>query len=334
MLAGLSGRGARAGWDTASCIDWPGGQRETYAVFDTLFIQRDNASYATPLIVNGTTDTAVLSAADLQFATAPGVRVALGEHGPQGVGWELGYVGVYGMFASNVTAVGPSDAIVPPLTSEVYHFPDDSIARATYSSTLNMAEANFLFTHSHVNNRRRSVYSMERQRRETTIDWITGFRWAGLDEQASLAFASSTTGPATGYAVRTSSNLFAGQLGLRGRTQWRAWAVEGWLKAGLAGASLAGSLTAIGDPTPVLAMPSGGAQGGTVGGIFDVNASIVRRLGESWWLRLGCNSIWLTGVALAPNQTSLLTSSPAESAIDANNTLWLSGANLGLEKRW
>ena len=334
ILSCLSGTDVRAGWDTTSSIDWPDGERETYAVFDTLFIQRDNSSYDTPLIVNVPTNTTVFSSADVQFATAPGVRVVLGEHGPQGVGWELGYVGVYGMFGSNVFAVGPSDALVPPLTSGVYHFPDASIARATYSSTLNMAEANLLFTHCHVTNRRRSGYSMERQRRETTIDWITGFRWAGLDEQASLAFASDATGPANGFAVRTSSNLFAGQLGLRGRTQWQHWAVEGWLKAGLAGASLAGSLTAIGDPSPVLPMPAGGSQAGTVGGIFDMNASIVRRLGENWWLRLGYNSFWLTGVALAPDQSALLTSPQTAPALDVNKTVWLGGANLGVEKRW
>ena len=334
MLSSLSGTAVRAGWDTAPSIDWPDGERETYAVFDTLFIQRNNASYDTPLIVNVPTGTTVFSAADVQFATAPGVRVVLGEHGPRGVGWEFGYVGVYGMFGSDVFAVGPSDALVPPLTSGVYHFPDASIARATYSSTLNMAEANLLFTHCHVNDRRRSGYSMERQRRETTIDWITGFRWAGLDEQASLAFASSATAPASGFAVRTSSNLFAGQLGLRGRTQWQVWAVEGQLKAGLAGASLAGSTSVIGDPSPVLPMPGGGAQAATVGGIFEMNTSIVRRLGESWWLRLGYNSFWLTGVSLAPDQSALLASPQDAPALDANQTVWLTGANLGVEKRW
>lgn len=325
---------ARAGWDNQPCIDWPGGQRETYAVFDTLYLQRDNASNNVPLIVNGDTTTTVFSAPDLQFATAPGIRAMLGEHGPHGIGWEVGYVGVYGMFASDVATGGSSYEIAPPLSSEIYSFTNAAVARATYASSLNMAEANLLFTHCHVNRRRVSGYSAERQRRETTIDWITGFRWAELEEQASLDFTSSTTGLTNGYSVRTSSNLFAGQLGLRGRTEWRLWAVEGWLKAGLAGAALSQSQSAIVDPNTGPYRPAGGSQAGTVGGIFDFNVSLVRRLGETWWLRLGYNSFWLTGVALAPDQFDFAASTLASTTLDANKTVWLGGANLGLEKRW
>ena len=334
LPSGRFGDHARAGWDKEPCIDWPGGERETYAVFDSLYLERDNASNNVPLIVNGDTNSTVFSAPDLQFATAPGIRAVLGEHGPQGVGWELGYVGVYGMFASDVATGGTSYEITPPLSSVVDSFTNASVARATYASSLNMAEANLLFTHCHINHRRASGYSMERQRRETTIDWITGFRWAGLEEQSALNFTSSTTGLTNGYSVRTSSNLFAGQIGLRGRTQWRCWAVEGWLKAGLAGASLSQSQSAIVDPNTGLYRPAGGSQGGTVAGIFDFNASLVRRLSDTWWLRLGYSSFWLTGVALAPDQFDFAASTQVNTTLDANKTLWLGGANLGLEKRW
>ena len=331
---GISGTNARAGWDTEPCIDWPGGERETYAVFDSLYLERDNASNNVPLIVNGDTNTTVFTAPNLQFATAPGIRAILGEHGPQGVGWELGYVGVYGMFASDIATGGTSYEIAPPLSSVVDSFTNASIARATYASSLNMAEANLLFTHCHINCHRRSGYSAERRRRETTIDWITGFRWAGLEEQSSLNFTSSTTGLTNGYSVRTSSNLFAGQIGVRGRTEWRCWAVEGWLKAGLAGAALSQSQSAIVDPNTGLYRPAGGSQAGTVGGIFDFNASLVRRLSDTWWLRLGYSSLWLTGVALAPDQFDFAASTQVNTTLDANKTLWLGGANLGLEKRW
>jgi hypothetical protein len=331
---GLPGANANAGWDHEPCIDWPGGERETFAVFDTLFLERDNASNNVPLIINGDTNTTVFAAPDLQFATAPGVRAILGEHGPQGVGWEVGYVGVYGMFASDTATGGDTYEIAPQLSSEINSFTNAAVAKATYASALNMAEANLLFTHCHVNRQRRSGYSAERRRRETTIDWITGFRWAGLEEKASLDFTSSTTGLTNGYSVQTSSNLFAGQIGLRGRTQWRHWAVEGWLKAGLAGAALSQSQSAIVDPDTGPYRPAGGSTAGTVGGIFDFNASLVRRLGETWWLRLGYSSFWLTGVALAPDQFDFAASTQAETTLDANKTLWLGGANLGLEKRW
>lgn len=334
LSSGLLVGNARAGWDTEPCIDWPGGHRETYAVFDTLFFERDNASNDRPLIVNGDTNATVFSAPDLQFATAPGVRVLVGEHGPQGLGWEVGYLGVYGMFASDIATGGNSYEIAPFLSSEIASFTNAAVARATYASTLNMAEANLLFTHCHVNRLRRSGYSVERQRRETTIDWITGFRWAGLEEKATLDFTSSTTGLTNGYAAQTRSNLFAGQIGLRGRTQWRHWAAEGWLKAGLAGAALWQSQTAIVDPNTGPYRPAGESTAGTVGGIFDFNVSLVRRLSDTWWLRLGYNSLWLTGVALAPDQFDFAASTQAVTTLDANKTVWLGGPTLGVEKRW
>lgn len=334
LAPGLSGGDPRADWDTEPCIAWPDGHREAYAVFDTLYLQRDNAANDVPLIVNGDTTTTVFSAPDLQFATAPGIRLLVGEHGPHGVGREFGYVGVYGMFASDVATGGTSYEIAPPLSSVVDSFANASLARATYASTLNMAEANLLFTHCHVNRHRWSGYSCERQWRKTTIDWITGFRWAGLEEQAALAFTSSTTGAGNAYSVRTSSNLFAGQIGLRSRTQWRHWAVEGSIKAGLAGAALSQSQAAIVDPSTGPYRPAGSAQTGTMGGIFDLNASLVRRIGEDWWLRFGYSSYWLTGVALAPDQFDFSTSTAPVTTIDVNKSLWLGGANLGLEKRW
>lgn len=258
----------------------------------------------------------------------------LGEHGPHGVGWEVGYVGVWGMFASDVATGGTSYEIAAPLSSAVSSFTNASVARASYSSTLNMAEANLLFTHRHVSDMRRSAYAAERQWRQTTIDWIAGFRWAGLDEQAALAFTSSTSGLTNSYSVRSTSNLFGGQFGLRGRTEWRQWAVEGWIKAGLAGAALSQSQSAITDPNTGPYRPAAGSQAGAVGGIFDINASIIRRLSDTWWLRLGYSSFWLAGVALAPDQFDFAASTQAGTTLDANKTMWLGGANLGLEKRW
>jgi hypothetical protein len=334
LLPGLSGGDPRADWDAEPCIAWPDGRREAYAVFDTLYLQRDNAANDVPLIANGDTNTTVFSAPDLQFAAAPGIRLLAGEHGPHGVGWEVGYVGVYGMFASDIATGGTSYEIAPPLSSVVDSFTNASVARATYASQLNMAEANLLFTHCHENCHRWSGYSMERQRRKTTIDWIAGFRWAGLEEQATLDFTSSTAGATNSYAVQTSSNLFAGQLGLRGRTQWRHWAVEAGIKAGLAGTALSQSQAAIIDPNTGLYRPAGAAQTGGVGGIFDINASLVRRLSQTWWLRLGYSSFWLTGVALAPDQFDFAASTQPVTTIDVNKSLWLGGANLGLEKRW
>jgi hypothetical protein len=113
-----------------------------YATFDTVFLQRSNWAVNQPLAVTGVGDTAtpVISAQDMQFATQPGVRLIAGEIDPCGVGWEVGYLGVWGMFA-DATAQGPANIGVPdPLATLVPSLSNASVARTTYASTLNSAQ--------------------------------------------------------------------------------------------------------------------------------------------------------------------------------------------------
>ncbi len=314
----------------ATCGGW-----ESYAVFDVLFMQRDNTANDGPLVLDGDNLATAIGTPDLQFPTAPGIRTVYGQHGPEGIGWEVGYLGVYGMFA-DAAAVGNANLeIAPPLSSEVAGLRGASAARATYGSVLNSAEVNVLLTERCVHRPRLSGYAAECQRCAFTVDWLAGFRWAGLDEQAALAFGDDPAALATGYAVRTSSNLFGGQLGVRGRADWQAWAVEGWAKAALAGSVLAQSQDPIIDSvTGDIYRSARGSRTATPGGIFDVGATLVYRLSDTWGLRFGYSMLWLTGVALAPDQFDFAADTRAGTRLDGNQTLWLGGANLGLEKRW
>ena len=327
--AGLAAVAARA----APLPD--GGGREAYAVFDVLFMQRDNTANDGPLVIDGDTLGTVVASSGLQFPTAPGIRAAYGQHGPGAAGWEFGYLGVYGMFADAAAAGSGNLEVTPPLSSVVAGLRGASAARATYASTLNSAEANLLFTEWCCHRPRLSAYAAEGQPWTFTLDWLAGFRWAGLDEQAALAFGTSPAALATGYAVRTSSNLFGGQLGLRGRADWRGFAVEGWAKAALAGSVLAQSQDPIVDSiTGDVYRSARGSRTDTPGGIFDVGGTLVYRLNDTWGLRFGYSMLWLTGVALAPDQFDFGTDTLAGTKLDANQTLWLGGGSLGLEARW
>jgi hypothetical protein len=315
----LSGRG---GW-------------ESYAVFDAVFMQRDNTTNPVALVLDGDTLATAIGTPDLQFPTAPGIRAVYGQHGPEGVGWEFGYLGVYGLFADASATGNGNLEIAPPLSSAVAGLRGGSAARATYASVLNSAEANILLTERCHHRPRLSGYAMECRPCTFTVDWLAGFRWAGLDEQAALAFGESPTSLATGYAVRTSSNLFGGQLGVRGRADWRAWAVEGWAKAALAGSVLAQAQDPIVDSiTGDVYRDARGSRTDTPGGIFDVGATLVYRLSDTWGLRFGYSMLWLTGVAFAPDQFDFSTDTTAGGRLDANQTLWLGGGHLGLEARW
>jgi hypothetical protein len=309
---------------------------QAYAIADFLFLQRDNQS--TDQVLAASSGNAVLTTGQLQFPTQPGLRLFYGSVNDCNAGWEAGYLGIWNMFASR-QAAGPGDLHAPdPLALLVTDFNLRSTARATSAATLNSAEIN-VFSRSDDGGFCRGAAEPWRRcdgYRRGTFDWLAGFRWAGLDESASLTFDGGSSPVPASYALRSSTNLFGAQLGGRGRMEWDRWAVEGWAKAALCGSAMSQSQAPIVDaivPDPPI-RPAQSAFEGGVGFIGDLNATLVYRLTDTWGLRAGYNLIWLSGVALAPNQFDFGPSSISGSGLNGGAGLFLHGANLGLEARW
>ena len=119
------------------CPEW-----RRYAIFDVLFLQRNNAAGDQTLVADAATGLPAITVQDLQPAVATGVRLFYGSLFTDDLGWEIGYLGVYGMFGQ-ATATGPDTLeMPPPLGLAVNNFNNAESARATYWSTLNMAEVN------------------------------------------------------------------------------------------------------------------------------------------------------------------------------------------------
>jgi hypothetical protein len=234
---------------------------------------------------------------------------------------------------------GPGDVqAADPLALLVSDFNDRDSARATYASTLNSAEANLF---SRIDDGGFGRHAPQPWRRcdgycRGTMDWLAGFRWAGLEEASTLTLDGGGIPVTGGYAVRSSTQLFGAQLGGRGRMEWERWAIEGWAKAALCGAAVNQSQSPIVDavvPDPPIRDAQASAEGG-VGFIGDLNATLVYRLTETWGLRAGYNLIWLSGVALAPNQFDFGAETTSGSDLHGGAGLFLHGASLGLEARW
>lgn len=307
-----------------------------YAVAEALFLQRDNQSTDQVLAQNA--GAAAITTGQLQFPTQPALRLFYGSVNESAAGWEVGYLGVWGMFASR-TVGGPDDLRAPdPLALLVPEFNGRATARATYASNLDSAELNVF---SRADDGGFSRTAAEPWRRcagygRGTFDWLAGFRWAGLEESATLTFDGGSSPLPGVYSLRSSTNLFGAQLGGRGRMEWDRWAVEGWAKAALCGSALSQSQDAIVDavvPDPPIRPARSAAEGG-MGFIGDLNATVVYRLTETWGLRAGYILIWLSGVALAPNQFDFGGSSTSGSELHGGAGLFLHGASLGLEARW
>ncbi|MFM7136426.1 MAG: BBP7 family outer membrane beta-barrel protein [Planctomycetota bacterium] len=325
-----------AGGCTGGCERPHAGIGETYWVVDSVFLQRDNQS--TDQILAAIGPNAIITTGEPQFAVQPGLRLFRGVVDDCGRGWELGYLGVWNMFADldegGLANINGGD----PLSFLVDGFDGRSLARATYLSTLNTAEVNLLRRSCHRGFSRHSAYPWERcgNYRRGTLDWLAGFRWAGLDEAASLQLSGGDFPGPSNYNVRSSTNFFGAQIGGRGRMEWDRWAVDGWAKAALAGTAMSQSANPIGSvfvPDPPV-RPARSATEGGVGFIGDLNVNLSYRLNETWRLRTGYNFIWLTGVALAPNQFDFGSNNAAGTGLNGGAGVFLHGANLGLEAAW
>lgn len=298
---------------------------EAYSLVEVLALQRDNQATNRPLVNDANNGSTLLSVQDLNASTAMGARVFVGRRVDDSWGREAGYLGVYGMTAAPSLSGDENLALAGPLASQSLPFTDGNRARATWVSTINSAEFNAF-----------------RSRCEggDCIDWLGGFRYLNVAEQAGLAFTcceDASVGPfQSNYNVQTSNNLIGGQLGARGRRTWDRWAMEGWAKTGLFANVANQSQSPILDPTGsgTVVRDARSAWGTETAFVADLNASLIYRLSDVWGIRAGYNLIWISGVALAPNQWDFSTSADGGRALIGGDSMFLSGANLGLEARW
>lgn len=320
-------------WGTACkascCPEWT-----NYFVFDALFLQPVNGAGDRPLAVGSASSpdpgATLLGTQDLQFPVAPGARLLLGHRNPDHTGWEVGYLGVYGMWA-NAGVQGAEQIAVPgDLGGSVPGWLTADSMQATYSSALNIAEANVFCWNCC------EGCSEGCGRYCRCTDLLMGAFWAGLEDQASMNVVCCEGDPATAYRVQSSSNLIGGQIGIRRRTDWRRFALEGTAKAGLAGSILSqssGPITSSLAPGEIFRQPTSASAGG-VGLLSMLNLTAIYRLTDHWGLRAGYNLIWLEGVALAPDQWDFTNTADSGRSLVGGGGLFLHGANLGVERRW
>ena len=318
------------------CPEW-----DRYLVFDALFLQRSNQTGNRPVVQN-LEDQTLISTRDLDASVGTGFRTYYGSLVTDRIGWEVGYLGLWGMFGS-ATASGPDNLRTPePLAYAVNNFGDAHDARVTYLSSLDMVEAN-VFRYA-TRERCRQLGCCDAPgccghggrtcvRSCNYLTALAGFVWAGLNEQAGLAMTCCAENETASYNVRTNTNYYGAQIGMQGRREWDRWAVEGFWKTALCGVSARqASDPIVGTIYGVRDAQSASDVG--VGFIGTLNASLIYRLTDVWGLRAGYNMIWLTNAALAPSQWDFTDTTTSGSGINDNGTVFLHGANLGLEARW
>lgn len=298
---------------------------QRYSFVEALIMGRDNQAFTRPLVVNATAtpEEAVLTTQDMQFPYGGGVRSFFGQIGPDCKGWEVGYFGLYGL-AAEATA---------PTSLDTYSFPNffgqpvslADTATITGNTTVNSFEAN-MFHH------------FERPKPThggwLEVDWLAGFRYVGVEDSASIFMLCCNGEDFYRYALGARNNMFGGQIGGRARLSYDRWAFEGWGKAGILGNAQKQY------QEPVISSISGPIRGATsstgtaAAMVADINLSVIYRISQVWGLRMGFNTIWLGGLALAADQFDFTETTGSGTILQGGGGMFLSGVNAGLEARW
>lgn len=289
-----------------------------YGFADALFLARDNrTSNTTAILVQGeggpAIGTPLQNSGDARFNMEPGVSAMFGIHVDECRAWEFGYFGVFDWDASSAVTNGNSLAIPGDLgLASLDYFASDRIA-LTYNSRLHNAEINHVWAGEFVS-------------------LIAGFRYLSLDEDFVLNSTDADTG-SSDYRIRTTNDLFGGQLGARaegGNGDW-SWSATG--KAGIFGNDAFQGQSVADFPPGFFLRQETGRRSGGVAFVGDLNCTLAYQVTDGLTARIGYNVLFIEGVALAPDQLDF-SDTPTSGQSLRRSGLFAHGANAGLGFSW
>jgi hypothetical protein len=282
------------------------------ATADALFLQRSAANNR-QLLYDPGAPAEVLSASNLNFSFGAGERLGLCWENPAGMGLELLYFGIDSWQSS---ANVPSSAFV-------FGVGDLSIDNTI---TVPVTAAQFQYTSR--------LYSGEINLRYALNDWLTplaGLRWVDFEDRyAAGGTENHYLGPFSDL-VRAHNQLYGGQFGLDARLLGRenVFQIDALAKAGLYCDAAAQN----NDYVDTHDSFSASASNTHLAFLGEIGVTGSWQINRHFALRGGYQVMWLTGVALAPNQIAA-TDFAAGSSVDTSGSLFCQGANAGLEIRW
>jgi hypothetical protein len=319
-----------------------------YGYAEALFMQRTNSASNQPILIqqqNGVPTGTVLSTNDLFFDYDPALRIVVGHRLHDGWGIEGQFFGLFDASASeSIVITDPAINITfPGGLGDANVFGDPDRVRADYSSALYSGELNLVHCCG-------SVCGPSKDKSEKgghfgyfhtrTLEWFVGFRYVNLNEQLRISGErdqvnqDGTIGVESGvYDLSTSNNLFGPQIGARLRRWNDRWGWEATGKVGLL-ASDKQQEQYVTDFDDFDLRPLTTASDQDVAFLGELNFTGLYRLNETWNLRAGYSLMWISGVALAPDQLDFSGEIGAGNQVASNGGVFLHGVNLGIEARW
>lgn len=333
------------------CVDYCSPCPRVYGYVEALFLQRTNCSFDQPILVqsvDGIPVATFLSTSDLNFDYEPAVRALFGIrlHG----GWALegSYLGLFD--ADTSVFITPPDASTnltfPGGLGGTNVFSDVDRIWTDYSSSMHTGELNLVCcsgccdTFGDGKGKGDLKGECGYNTRCQTFEWFVGFRYLNLNEQLRMYGERDQIGQdgifreeSGVYNIRTNNNLYGAQVGARTRHWGRKWGWEATGKAGIFGNDAQQEQYVI-DYEQFPIRPVTSASTDRVAFVGELNLTGLYRLNEIWNLRAGYNAMWISGVALAPNQLDFSGELPAGNQLSSNGGVFLHGVSCGIEARW
>ena len=297
-----------------------------------------------PIAVDPIAGKTYLSTSDLNFNFDPGMRATAGMRLCGDRALEFTYFGIFDGTASAVVAK-PGGGLDFPIPSSRNAFHDMDRVQTDYSSWMHSFEVNLPCCCGCCEEcgcaEAGEECGCDQHRGECgrgevrcrSFEWFAGFRYLDLGEDFDISTQRTVSGGVEdgAYNIRTTNQLFGAQLGARVRRTWGRFGWEATSKAGIFGNAARENQTVTDFPGYVFRTVS--SSRGGVAFVGEANLSALYRLTDVWNLRAGYTVMSISGLALAPDQLDFAFSAPP-SGMSSNGSMFLHGANLGLEARW
>lgn len=253
------------------------------------------------LVATGTRD---IFADNYNFGWTGGPRLTAIRHGVLGSCWDLEFV-YFGIDGWSASQTMPDVDTV--FTTPVTNVPGVTPFASTYNSQLFSTEVNL------------------RRGYNSSLSWLVGVRYVEVQE----TLAMNLGGGAATENMDVDNHLFGVQVGLDGLLLNRGNCfLTGWSKFGVFGNS---SDTAFRTAGVGGAQPFTGASASDTAWLADMNLTAGYRLTNSLSLLAGYNLLWIDGIADAPSQLGTHNILTGAASVEANNTVFYHGVNLGVQ---
>lgn len=296
-----------SGCDSLACVcaDAQGGPNWT-ARADALFLERRDSSSAV-LAFNTADPTENLHTDDFRFGSHAGFELALTRRLTSNQAIELRYFGLDHWDAEHTATTTPGDLFQVNASVPIFTFSGDAIT-ASYTSELQNAEIN------------------GRQRITDWLHLLAGFRYLELDERGAVSLVNAAV--PFDYNITTQNRLYGFQLG----GEADLWNDGGRMSLGAIGKAGVFGNNAEQDSsftTGLVTLPTAG-RGSRTSFVGEVGVTGTYQLTDSFSLRGGYRTLWVSGVALASEQLAESDFASGTGFTDSGDVFY-HGAFAGLE---